>query len=128
MHVHEVERTACADGGEVVEVGQAGLTSAVRDCRCAELDRAVIWLHVFTVDGHALRWGEVRACWTIRFVGTGYVFSISNRGVLWDVGSIYANKALVPPSIKIGTRPFHSLFCRLESTARVGTYEKRASI
>lgn len=39
----------------------------------------------------------------------------------------YANKALVPPSIKTGTLEFQSALLRLASTAMVGTYEKDAS-
>lgn len=128
VHVYEVERAACADGGKIVKIGQAGFTSAVGHCRCAELDGAVIRLHVVSVDRHTLRWREVRACWTVWFVGTVYVFSIGSQEALWGVGGIYANRALVPPSIKIGTRSFHSLFCSLEFTARVGTYEKRSLI
>ena len=73
VHVYEVERAACAVGSEVIQVGQAGLTSAVGDGRRAELDGAVVGLHIIPVDGHALGRGEVRACWTVWFIGTVYL-------------------------------------------------------
>lgn len=73
VHVYKVESTACADSGKVIEVGQAGLTSAVGDGRCAELDSAVVRLHKIPVDGHTLGRGKVRPCWIVRFIGTVYL-------------------------------------------------------
>ena len=112
---------------KVVEVGQACLTSTVGDCRSAELDGAVVGLHEPLVDSDTLGWGEVSLRWVVGFVRTVYLVSRDGE-VLLNVGSTYANIALVPPSIKIGTVSFQSLFSSLASTVMVGTYENQALI
>lgn len=112
---------------EVLEIGQACRTPTVGDCGSAELDGAIVGLHEPLVNGDTLGWCEISSQRVVGFVRAVYLFSRHGKKLL-GVGNTYASIALVPPSIKIGTVSFHSLFSSLESTAMVGTYENQALI
>lgn len=80
VYVYEVVRAACAELDEVFEVREAGQTTAVGDCRGAELDGAVVRLHVALVDCDALGWREVGFQRVVGFVGAVGLFSRSREG------------------------------------------------
>ena len=87
----------------------------VGDGRSAELNGAVVGLHEFLVDGDGLTGREVGLGWVVGFVGAVGCW-ISGGGQRVCVGSTCANRALVPPSIKTGTRSFQLLFSSAAST------------
>lgn len=70
VHVDEVEGAGRAGADEVFEVGEAALAAAVGHGGRAELDRAGVGLHVFSVDGRGLFGCEVRFAGVVGFVGS----------------------------------------------------------
>ena len=70
VHVHEVIGASRAETKKIIKVGQALGTSAVGHCRSAELDGAVVWLHIFLIDCDALRRGQICLRRIIRLIRT----------------------------------------------------------
>lgn len=124
VYVDEVICTPCTEMDKVLEVGQASLTSTIGDCGSTELDCTIVGLHKSFVDCNTLGWCEISFRWVVRFVRAVHLVS-KKREALLNVENNYANIALVPPSIKIGTVSFQSLFSSLASTTMVGTYENQ---